>query len=63
MTETKKPSRLARIGSRAQSLDKAAIPLETHVRSRHSAITNRVDTYQHYKEWIRSIRDSIDETK
>jgi hypothetical protein len=63
MSESKTPTRLAKVILRGTGLEKAAPQNAERIRGRHAAITNSFNNWRSYKSWAEKIRGTWEEKK
>ena len=63
MSESKTPTRIAKVILRATRLEKGVPKNAERIRGRHAAITNNFNNWRSYKSWAEKIRGTWEEKK
>ena len=63
MSDSKTPTRFAKVILRAGRLENEAPKNAERIRGRHAAITNNFNTWRSYKSWSEKIRGTWEEKK
>ena len=63
MSDSKTPTRFAKVILRAARLEKEVAKNAERIRGRHAAITDNFDTLRSYKSWAEKIRGTWEEKK
>jgi hypothetical protein len=63
MSNSKTPTRIARVILRASSLESGKPKNAERIRGRHAAITNNFNSWRSYKAWTEKVRGTWEEKK
>ena len=63
MSDSKTPTRIAKVILRAARFEAGPPKNAERIRSRHAAITNNFNNWRSYKAWAEKIRDTWEQKK